>query len=328
MRRHPLPIPPPLSRERGRSRNRVPARGGGIGRGCRRICAFLALFLAPILAVAAPAVIDTIPSPGGRLLVPVTLDGRPTIFEIDTGTDLSLLSPDMAAALKLRPAEARKPLIGGADGEPLGTYVTAHSLVVGGMRRGPTFLVMPPRWSVIDARATGMLGGDVLSGWDLELDLPHGKVALHPPLRCCAAPAGWAGKSRAVPVIRRDGHVTVAATLDGKSLQALIDTGATNTSLPIDTARSLFGLAPGDAGVASAAMTITTNGGQLATYRTRFRALEVGGARFPDLQVDLVGRVANPHVATDYALVLGLSELRQMHLYIAYGQRMLYIASE
>lgn len=270
--------------------------------------------------------IPTVPSE--LLLVSVMLDHHPTLFEVDTGATLGLLSGTMAASLGLTRNESDRPLLGGADGQPLSTYTMVHALDIGAIHHGPARFVLPPAWRMQDARVTGLLGADVLSGWDLELDMPANRIGLYAPTPCCAAPDGWRGRSRAVPIAIQDGHILLPVTLDGQQVEALLDTGATHSSLSLAAAERLFALRPGGDGIMPVGATSTTNGGALKTYRKEFRTLEVGGGRFDAPSIDLIERSTDQHLAADHDFVLGLSELRQMHLYIAYHQKMLFIASD
>ena len=292
------------------------------------LAAAVAILLAGRAAVAEcrkpVATITPLASAGERLLVPVTLDGAPTVFELDTGADLSLISEALATRLGLRRAVAPRPLLAGADGHPLSAYAMADSLLLGGLSRGPMRFVLVPHWQVVDARATGMLGGDLVDELDLDLDLAQPAVTLYPAESCPGGRPPWPGRSAALEVT--DGHAIVTVTLDGHRLQALIDTGASHSSLSLTLAARLFGLRPGGAGMAAGSGTITTDGGRLATWRHRFAALGLAGISLPSPTVDLIERADNPHLASDHDMVLGLAELRRLHLYLAYRQRRLFVA--
>ena len=84
----------------------------------------------------------------------------------------------------------------------------------------------------------GLLGADVLAAYDVELDLPNGRMALYTP-RDCAGFVPWPG-AVAVPLARtRSGLAFVDAVVDGVTVRALLDTGARTTLLARATAASL-----------------------------------------------------------------------------------------
>jgi predicted aspartyl protease len=263
---------------------------------------------------------------GGLPLLPLAIDGQSLTALLDTGSFMSLIDPAVAHRLGLALQHSIEPLVAGADGRPLADYVQAHSIRLGGVARGSVLFVVPPRWSVTDARVAAVLGRDVVRGWDVELDLGEGLVRLYPRNRCLGMILPFGGGAETVPIEAMLGHIIVSVRLNGQHLRALLDTGATNSSLPLDTARRLFGIGPGMAGVTRAGAVVTPDGGRLARWQYRFNLLELGRTRLQAPVIDLMNRPSNSHVAADHDLVLGVSELRQLRLYIAYGQNRLAIA--
>jgi predicted aspartyl protease len=271
--------------------------------------------------------IETVQSASGLVLATASLAGRPVLVEIDSGAASSLLGADAAASLGLGRSRSPIPLLAGADGKPLSDYALVPSVALGPVRWGPTRFVVVPRFRALDSRAAGLLGADLLSWWDVELDLGHDRLALFRHADCAGELTPFAGFARSAMVSVAAGRVVVPVVLDGRRLRALIDTGASHTSLSLATARRLFGIEPGRPGVDPSPGTITSDGGSLATYRARFGRLDLAGQHLDQPEIDLIDRAANPHLAADHDLVLGLTELRRLRLYIAYRQSRLYAAA-
>ncbi|HLY56212.1 MAG TPA: retropepsin-like aspartic protease [Stellaceae bacterium] len=273
------------------------------------------------------AAIGVMPSASAQLLLPVTLNGRASIFELDTGADLSLVSGRQASALGLTTRTAPNPLLAGADGKPLSDYVSVGDFTIGTLRQGAATLVLVPGWSALDDRAAGLIGGDVLTRWDLGLDVAAGAISFYRNDACPAGLAPFSGRAYSAAIDVIDGHAVVMVTLDGQVLTALIDTGATRSSMPLDLAGRRFGLRAGGAGVTQTPGTITSSGGRLATWRRRFAMLDVAGLQLAAPEIDLIARQSSPNLAGTHDMVLGLPELRRMRLYLSYRRRRLYVAA-
>jgi lipoprotein NlpI len=121
-----------------------------------------------------------------------------------------------------------------------------------------------------------------------------------------------------VPFAGEAGNNTVKVILDGRELNALIDTGASLSLLSHDVAKRLFGLEPGSPGLEEGGPITVLSGVQLKTYRAQFQSLDLGGVLFRNVPM----AITQVPVAD---LVLGMHELRYMHLYVAYSEKKLYI---
>ena len=181
----------------------------------------------------------------GFISMPVAIDGRAASLLVDTGSETGLLTASAAAGLGLRRDPDRQTLLRGTGGT--GARVPnalLPSLTLGGMRLGPLSLPVGslPAMPSVDPPVAGLLGADVLSRFDLELDLPHRRIGfwrIRIGSVACAPPPGRDGTYRAIP-LRRDGdRVAIEARLDGRPVSVLVDTGARSRILSIAAARRL-----------------------------------------------------------------------------------------
>ena len=124
--------------------------------------------------------------------------------------------------------------------------------------------------------------------------------------------ANRAGDGRAEIVLRqnRSGHYVANGTINGVPVTFLLDTGATNVSVPARVA-SRIGLEPG-----APVRTVTANG-SLTTYLTRIDAIDVGGLRLGNVPAQI-----NPGSQFEEVL-LGMSFLK--HFDFAQRDRALVI---
>ncbi|TAN02716.1 MAG: tetratricopeptide repeat protein [Rhodanobacteraceae bacterium] len=172
---------------------------------------------------------------GERPTTLVKVNGVVTRFTIDTGAWFSFMSRANAEALGLKPVPAPFGFrMGGIGGSAIAEIATIKNLgildtdlhnvdfVVGGSDAGE-----------------GSLGANLLDFADLEIDLAHGKVTLFKPDGCRkSALAYWVkdGDTYNVADLHpsynlNDRRSFVDVTINGKTIRALLDSGAVATLL-------------------------------------------------------------------------------------------------
>lgn len=104
----------------------------------------------------------------------------------------------------------------------------------------------------------------------------------------------------------RQGHYVASGSIDGTPVVFLLDTGATDVSVPEHIADEA-GLRPG------ARMRVSTANGDIDVFRTRIASLQLGGLHLNDVAASI-----NPHMEED-AVLLGMSALRALHMTQADG---------
>ena len=112
---------------------------------------------------------------------------------------------------------------------------------------------------------------------------------------------GPAGEKRVALERNRFGHYVTSGKINGKSVEFLLDTGATVVSVPERIALEL-GLERGPARVAR------TANGRIVTYATMLDSVEIG-----DIRLTGVGASINPHTAAG-EILLGMTFLKQLEL--------------
>jgi tetratricopeptide (TPR) repeat protein len=147
-----------------------------------------------------------------------------------------------------------------------------------------------------------------LSRFDVEIDPVKDTAAFYTPSRCSAGVVDWLHSDLAQVAVKIDSGVnlmTVPVVLDGQTIDALIDTGAVETYISRDVANRLFGADSAD--------------GVLSMHRRQFHSLRLGGLDFPDPWL-----VVTPISARGPQMILGMHQLRGLHLFFAYSRRILY----
>jgi hypothetical protein len=133
----------------------------------------------------------------------------------------------------------------------------------------------------------------------------------------------------------RAAHVWVPVTLDGKNFQVMLDTGSQQSSMSAGMAKFMFGVdasSPGSVTEDAADGAFTHTFGSL-TFDTvtvthpRFRVIpDVVGSKDPNNSSRTDSRVRKIDDNIGGQITIGMDILRKLHLYIAFGERKLYIS--
>jgi predicted aspartyl protease len=175
---------------------------------------------AEVSVFALPTRIDQI----GRVLAPVKINGKgPFKFIVDTGASHSTISPRLAAALGLDPAEEVRMRVNGITGTADVPSVTVHKLEAGDLVIEETRL--PVVWAPLMAGADGILGVAALKQESIFVDFRRNRVTISRS-RAAGTPAGF---SRVAGQRLEGGLLTVTAHIGGIRVQAIIDTGSERT---------------------------------------------------------------------------------------------------
>ena len=246
----------------------------------------------------------------GGVYIPAGIGGQPMKLLVDTGGATSMLTDSTVSSLGL----SRYPLRGASvtmyGGLRLNSFVRINSVQVGDLAATPsTFYVMPD--SRIPYALSGTLAPDFLSQYDVEFDFPNARLSLFPP---GCAPIDPRSSSTIMP--DNVHHIVVPVQVDGSTVVALLDTGASRSDFSLETARKLFG--PGT-GLRPATGADVEDG----LYKHSFRTLSIGGVSIanPDLVLVPDGIARRPTGSP--RLVLGMGVLRRTHMIVSYSRNLL-----
>ena len=251
----------------------------------------------------------------GRITIPVTVQDRPLSFIVDTGGVSTTIKWAQAKQLGLSVRQTSQKLQGIA-GSLLNFYVTGDSVSVGDLRVKDLPMYLESR-AMPDA--DGTFAPDILKGYDVEFDFAHGVLNLLSPNHCHGQAVTWTKTgSLAIAIeVGRSGHVRIPVTLDGKSIMATLDTGSATSWISLKAAARL-GIGPQTPGLA-----LMQDAGEYQIYAYTFHALDFGGLSQMNPTIAIVSEKIAEGMGSD--LILGIDVLRQMHLYIAYDEKKLYI---
>ncbi len=165
-----------------------------------------------------------------------------------------------------------------------------------------------------------VIGLDLLEYFDLEFDNGQKSVSLHGWNECGRPAAAWARSAAELPFKIRDGLMYATVEMNGKPVETKVSTGSPYTIMSLSTARTEFGLTPQSPGMRRTGVLQFQGGDKLfELYEYRLPLLSISGLEFRDVPLKLVD-------IHDYGIDLGMHELKQLHLYIAFGSGKIYAA--
>jgi predicted aspartyl protease len=271
------------------------------------------------------------------LLVPVTIQGVPKKLLLDTGGITSQLSESVVKELGLRERDSALSLID-ITGHAVAKQARVGEFILGTMKAVDIdFQVAPTNFG---GEAAGVLSTNLFAAYDIDIDFGTNKLNYISPDHCEGQVLYWkASVSAVVPMRLVENHIQLTVTLEGKPLDAILDTGAAHTTMSAEIANRVFGLTPDSPGMTALG---NVNGSDaLKSYGHVFDSLAFEGVmvRNPHIVIipDIVGKGADQGYKTGSSIkrwsddvklppiIIGMDVLKKLHVYIAFKERNLYI---
>ena len=211
------------------------------------------------------------------LVVPAGINGRWVRLIVDSGAERTTISNASADRLGL-PHDARyKVRSVGIGGATTATDVTVDRLVLGGVHF-PVERIAVGSFNLQNAHglnADGLLGADILTAFDMDIDIPGDKLTLYRSRVCLDASPPWQETSIEIAGVRtRKDRLLLPFELDGTPGLALLDTGAQGNVLGINMAHQM-GLTD-QALATDPPVRNTGTGGMVISRLHRFKLLRIG----------------------------------------------------
>jgi predicted aspartyl protease len=260
--------------------------------------------------------------PDGQVAVPVTINDRAARLVVDTGSIYSSISSELAdeLGLKRRLGARGYELLGNV---PLYDVVSPNSFRIGNLSTDSIgFYVVPAQALHIDS--DGLLGPDIMSKYDVEFDFAHARFNIFSQDHCPGQVVYWTREPYAHVAIQVDDnwHISVPVTLDGRQIQAVVDTGASRSTMSLDVAKSVLGIDESNPALKKLEPVSVNGRPPVALYHYPFQTLALDGVQVHNPLIDILPAETFGKDAPQ--LILGLDTLRQLHLYIAYKEQVLY----
>jgi len=282
--------------------------------------------------------VDLVEGPN-RALVPVSLNGIPKLFLLDTGGDVTQISAEVADDLKLTKLDSNLHLLD-LYGHASDKMVRIENFTIGRLHGENINMAIQPNPNFgKGTRYVGLFGPEMMGRYDVDLDFGAYTMKYFSPDHCPGHVVYWQHAALGVtPMTFRNRHIRLKVKVDGKDLTAEIDTGATNTTMKAEAARRIFDVVPESPG------NVPLNApGMAGAFGRVFSTLDFEGVAVQNAHVvilpDLVGskdpnntqqtgsrakRVDDEIDSAD--MLIGMNILKKLHLYIAFDERKLYIS--
>lgn len=162
-------------------------------------------------------------------VVPVRINGETVGLGVDSGAQFSTVTPELVTALDLRPdpgMSARR--LAGLGGNAYSQVVALDSLQLGGVtyRKIDVYAASLGALGRGDLAVSGLIGEDLLSRYDVGLDIGHREISLYTVRGCATVSPPW-GTATPIPIrLSEHNHLVFPVELDGHRLTAMLDTGA------------------------------------------------------------------------------------------------------
>jgi clan AA aspartic protease (TIGR02281 family) len=254
--------------------------------------------------------------------IPVTINGQEKQFMVDTGGYASSVNREVAQALGMRLRNIIRVRIRDAGGKEATSFVKADSLRLGQMEAKDIDLM------VDEANGfDGVIAPDLLRNYDVDFDFANLKLNLFQPHPCEGKAVYWPSTYAVLPMeITQDGHTRIPVTLDGKDMDAIVDSGASASVMPMSAAERFFDLKRDSANVTRRGELRGGQGSVIDAYSYPFKTLSFGTVTATNPHV-LLSDTPNGLSKEHSSLVLGMTELHFLHFYLAYKEHKIYVSA-
>ncbi|HJT42563.1 MAG TPA: pepsin/retropepsin-like aspartic protease family protein [Rhizomicrobium sp.] len=279
--------------------------------------------------------VDLVAGPN-RALVPVSINGTPKLFLLDTGGAVSHISRDAAQELGLTLRDSGVKMLD-MYGNASTKMVRLDKFTLGRLTGENIYLQIQPKPDFgKGTRYVGLLAPDLMGHYDTEIDFSAYKMNFFSADHCPGRVVYWPHAALAVvPMTFRKNHIRLPVTVDGRKMIAIIDTGATNTVMMAEAARR-FDVSPETPG------NVPLKNRGLEAYGRVFSTLDFDGVAVKNPHIvivqDLIGtkdpnnsvRIDNRSKRVDDIegrpdLLIGMNILKKLRIYIAFDEQRLYI---
>ena len=282
--------------------------------------------------------VDLVAGPN-RALVPVSINGIPKLFLLDTGGDVTQINGEVAEELKLTKQDSNLKLLD-MYGHASNKMVRIDTFTLGRLHGENVYMAIQPNPDFgKGTRYVGLFGPDMMGRYDVDIDFGTYKMNYFSPDHCPGHVVYWPHAALGItPMTFHNRHIRLPVRVDGKELKAEIDTGATNTVMMASAAKRVFDIVPETPGN----VPLNTQG-MAAAFGRVFSTLDFEGVAVNNPHVtivpDLMGsRDPNNGFQTGSRarrvdddvdrpdMLIGMDILKKLHLYIAFEENRIYLS--
>jgi hypothetical protein len=274
--------------------------------------------------------------PSGQISIPLTIGSMPEKFVVDTASGVSMIAGEIVDTLSLtrshvsghvmlsRGRVSFSGLFGSPDSTATDSYVVLQNVQIGTYKpAGMDLFVAPNGW--FKSPYSGIIGSDVLHKFDAEFDFGNASFSLFLQDHCPGEVVYWTREpaARLQFETNLNHQIVIPVELDGRSMHAVIDTATQRNAAPFERLAGDFGIDGKNPAVTSTAAA----DGRGYIYQYPFKTLSFDGITIQNPKIALVPTLLHRLSNGPDVLTLGTDTLKQLHLYIAYGESYVYVTS-
>jgi predicted aspartyl protease len=267
------------------------------------------------------------PMSGGTMLAPVTLENAPKLMLVDTGGLTSQLWESTAKNFHFPEHRGSTDLID-IDGNISNKTVRVNRFRLGALQyQDIDFQIYPNQAvNVGDERIVGLLAPNLFAAYDVDFDFGAHRLSYFSQEHCDGKIQYWPAATVAVvPFTMPSGHISIPVTIDGHKLTAIIDTGASNTIMTMNAAKTVFGLTPDSDNMES----LGVMPGGAPIYRHAFANLLFDGVSVSNPRIVLMPDMTGKPINTGGNLsdvIIGMDMIKNLHIYVAFKEKKIYLS--
>jgi predicted aspartyl protease/lipoprotein NlpI len=249
------------------------------------------------------------------------INGKKVSVLLDTGAYASIITKSTAEKLGLS-TRATAEIMSGVGGNSRVLVTRIEELRLGGASR-QDFRVRVGGERPIPG-VDFILGDDFFNVVDIEFDYAKGVVRLFQPEDCKNTFLGYWDKNAVVVEMENDKKIVVPIRVNGREGTALIDSGASSSSVGQHFAEKL-GITPKTPGVVPAGCSSGVGAELVGNWIATFETVDIGTERIRDPRLrmsDFMGDRAYTRSAFD--MLIGTDFLRTHRMYVSRSQRKVY----
>jgi hypothetical protein len=303
--------------------------------------------------------VDLLPLSGGRVAVPVTINGEPKKLLLSTAGDFTTLNAALVKELNLEALTTQRVKLIDSAGNASQMYVHAQSLQIGTLEgKDFPFMITPDPIIGESAAFDGVMAADLMAHYDVELDFAAHKINFFSQDHCPGRVVYWPASAVAVVPFQEHGplpaglgeqpgrfamhddfHIRVPVTLDGKNFLATISTGSPRSTMTAAAAKYKFGITadspdsvplglvdrdPGQKIFGHTFSSLTLDG--ITVTNPHFAVLpDLAGSKDPYNSLLPGSRTQHVDEGLVSEITMGMDVLRRLHIYVAFDEKKLYI---
>lgn len=271
-------------------------------------------------------------------LVPISINGVEQKFVFDTGGFTTSIAKEAAEKLKLRIQYTNMEMINVSGGSMAGRALI-DQFAIGRLHGEKTNFPIVP-FKGID----GIFSLNFMRPYDVDVDFGTDKLNFFSQDHCPGGVVYWKSDVvEAIPFTVEDGHIYIPVMLDGHRVNAMVDTGATRTTLRMDLAKSVYNLTLGDSATPQLERGEDPDPKSPKRYGHVFKTLSFGAIDVNNPATMILedvwkrdagsaqlvwNRARTEQDITNLLpeLILGMNVMRKLHIYFAFGENKMYIS--